>query len=192
MSGGATPERSGANPPSPAQGAGDPSGIEIRCWSRAENLSAIRACVERFAADVGFDEERQARIALAVDEAVANVIRHSYKGQKDGPITLRLAELEGGGVRVELEDEGEAFDPCSIAPRDLAEVKPGGLGIHIIRSTFDRCMWKPRPIRGMAATLEVGLNSPLRSLPSNLSGRMPAAPSDTPDGTDSGHPHSTP
>jgi sigma-B regulation protein RsbU (phosphoserine phosphatase) len=150
-------------------------GLEIRCQSRAENLSAIRACVERFAAGAGFDEERQARIALAVDEAVANVIRHGYKGQSDGPITLRLAPLEGGGVRVELEDEGERFDPCSIAPRDLAEVKPGGLGIHIIRSTFDRCSWTPRPLRGMSARLEVGLKSPIRGLPSGLP-RPPASP----------------
>lgn len=137
----------------------EPGGLEIRCWSKADNLGAIRACVERFAADVGFDEERQARIALAVDEAVANIIRHGYRGRTDGPITLRLARLAEGGVRVELEDEGERFDPCSIAPRDLAEVKPGGLGIHIIRSTFDRCSWTPRPLRGMAATMELSLGS---------------------------------
>lgn len=145
---------------------GPPAGLELRCWSKAENLSAIRACVERFAATAGFDEERQARIALAVDEAIANIIRHSYKGRSDGPILLRLEPLAGGGVRVELEDEGETFDPCAIAPRDLNEVKPGGLGIHIIRSTFDRCAWKPRPLRGMSATLELGLHSPVRALPS--------------------------
>lgn len=141
-----------------------PAGIELRCWSKAENLSAIRACVERFAASAGFDEERQARIALAVDEAIANIIRHSYKGRDNGPILLRLDPLDGGGVRVVLEDEGETFDPCAIAPRDLSEVKPGGLGIHIIRSTFDRCTWTPRPLRGMSATLELGLHSPNRTL----------------------------
>lgn len=141
----------------------DETGLELRCWSKAENLSAIRACVERFAATAGFDEERQARIALAVDEAIANIIRHSYKGRPDGPILLRLEPLPGGGVRVKLEDEGETFDPCAIAPRDLNEVKPGGLGIHIIRSTFDRCSWTPRPLRGMSATLEVGLHAPMNA-----------------------------
>jgi anti-sigma regulatory factor (Ser/Thr protein kinase) len=147
-------------------GASGPSnGIELRCWSKAENLCAIRACVERFAANAGFDEEHQGRIALAVDEAVANIIRHGYRGRDDGPILLRLQTLHGGGMRVELEDEGERFDPAAIAPRDLSEVRPGGLGIHIIRSTFERCSWKPRPLRGMSATLEVGLHAPLPTLP---------------------------
>lgn len=165
MSDGSPLPSSASPPPSPPQMLVRPGGIEIRCASKPENLSAIRACVERFAADAGFDEERQGRIALAVDEAVANVIRHSYKGKGDGPITLRLNQLDAGGVRVELEDEGDPFDPCAIAPRDLSEVKPGGLGIHIIRSTFDRCSWTPRPLRGMATTLELGLHSSLRALP---------------------------
>lgn len=134
--------------------------MELRFTSDPDNLAPVRACVERFAADAGFDEERRALIALAVDEAIANSIRHGYHGRGDGPITLRLGMLDRGGVRIDLEDEGEQVDPSEIKSRDLAEVRPGGLGVHIIKSTFERCAWRRRDLRGMAVTLELELPKP--------------------------------
>jgi anti-sigma regulatory factor (Ser/Thr protein kinase) len=139
--------------------------VELRFLSQPENLASVRACVDRFAAGVGFDEERRGRIVLAVDEAITNVIRHGYRNRHDGPITLRLARLDGGGVRIELEDEGEQVDPCTLTPRDLSEVRPGGLGIHIIRSTFDTCAWTRKPGSGMAVTFELPLASTLKDAP---------------------------
>ncbi|MBL9148941.1 MAG: ATP-binding protein [Phycisphaerae bacterium] len=133
------------------------SSIELHFVSDPENLAPVRACVERFAGNAGFDEEKRAQIALAVDEAIANSIRHGYRGRRDGPITLRLAALPTGGVRIELDDEGEQVDIERIEPRDLCEVRPGGLGLHIIRSTFDHCDWRRRPERGMSVVLELPL-----------------------------------
>lgn len=131
--------------------------LELRFPSRPDHLALIRACVERFAAGLGFTSEECHRIVLAIDEALANVIRHGYRGRHDGPVLLRLASRHGGGLLVELEDEGECFDPSTIAPRDLAEVRPGGLGLHIIRSTFSRCAWKARPGGGMRVELEASM-----------------------------------
>ncbi|MDZ4755778.1 MAG: ATP-binding protein [Phycisphaerae bacterium] len=141
------------------------SALELRFLSHAENLASVRACVDRFAASVGFDEERRGRIVLAVDEAITNSIRHGYGSRTDGPITLRLAELDGGGVRIELEDEGKQVDPGNLTPRDLSDVRPGGLGIHIIRSTFQNCRWVRKQDTGMAVTLELPLTSSLKDLP---------------------------
>ncbi len=146
-------------------------GIEIHFDSAPTNLAPIRACVERFAHAVGFDDELAGRIALAVDEAIANVIRHGYEGRTDGPVLLRLAPLEEGGLRVDLEDEGNHFDPCRIDPRDLSEVRPGGLGLHIIRSTFARCAWRRRDEAGMHLSLELPLHHTGPALPLSTDAR---------------------
>lgn len=139
--------------------------LELRFPSRPDHLALIRACVEHFASSIGFPPEECHKLVLAIDEALANVIRHGYRGRHDGPVRLLLAALETGGLRVVLEDEGERFDPAEIAPRDLREVRPGGLGLHIIRSTFSRCSWHPRPGGGMRVELEAPLVSTSHSGP---------------------------
>jgi anti-sigma regulatory factor (Ser/Thr protein kinase) len=144
--------------------------IELHFRSQVEVLSVVRACVERFAHVIGFDAEWSSQVALAVDEAITNVIRHGYGGRQDGPIMLRLSALSPAGLRVELEDEGCQIDPAALKPRDLTEVRPGGLGMHIIRSTFERCEWRTRSLRGMSALLELGLPTQGRR-PTAVAGR---------------------
>ena len=132
------------------------TGIELRFRSCPTNLAAVRGCVESLAASAGFGDEWRFRIVLAVDEALANVIRHGYAGRTDGEIHLRASIPPGGGIRLEIEDECPAVDPRSIQERNLDEVRPGGLGWPIIRETFDRHEWKPKGDVGMYLLLERG------------------------------------
>jgi anti-sigma regulatory factor (Ser/Thr protein kinase) len=132
------------------------TGIELRFRSCPTNLAAVRGCVEALAASAGFNDEWRFRIVLAVDEALANVIRHGYRGRTDGDIRLQASIPAGGGIRLEIEDECPAVDPRSIAERNLDEVRPGGLGWPIIRETFDLHEWKPKGAVGMYLLLERG------------------------------------
>ena len=132
------------------------TGIELRFRSCPTNLAAVRGCVESLATSAGFGDEWRFRIVLAVDEALANVIRHGYCGRLDGEIHVRASIPVGGGIRLEIEDECPAVDPASIRNRDLDEVRPGGLGWPIIRETFDRHEWRPRGDVGMYLLLERG------------------------------------
>jgi anti-sigma regulatory factor (Ser/Thr protein kinase) len=132
------------------------TGIELRFRSCPTNLAAVRGCVENLAASAGFDEGWRFRIVLAVDEALANVIRHGYCGRTDGEVLVRASIPAGGGIRLEIEDECPAVDPRSVAERNLDEVRPGGLGWPIIRDTFDRHEWKPKGDVGMYLLLERG------------------------------------
>lgn len=132
------------------------TGIELRFRSCPTNLAAVRGCVESLAASAGFGDEWRFRIVLAVDEALANVIRHGYCGRTDGEIHLRASIPPGGGIRLEIEDECPTVDPASIRDRNLEEVRPGGLGWPIIRETFDRHEWRPRGDVGMYLLLERG------------------------------------
>lgn len=107
----------------------------------------------------GFDDGGAGRIALAVDEAMTNVVRHGYKGNREGLIEIHMAPLRqseclsGTGIRIVIEDRGESVDPATIQPRDLEEVRPGGLGVHIIREVMDAAEYSCRDGGGMRLTL---------------------------------------
>ena len=57
--------------------------ISIRLFSDPHLLSTIRSTVEGLAKAVGFAEKSRGLLMLAIDEALANVIRHGYDGRTD-------------------------------------------------------------------------------------------------------------
>jgi hypothetical protein len=57
------------------------------------------------------------------------------------------------GLRIVIEDLGRQTDPGAIKGRDLDDVRPGGLGVHIIREVMDEVVYEKRPGGGMRLTL---------------------------------------
>lgn len=117
-------------------------------------LTLVRGLVERVARMVGFDEPQISRIILAVDEACTNIIRHQYGGRHDQRIDLEVT-INGKAGRVEfvLRDYGQRRDPATFCGRDLEEVRPGGLGVHIIREVMDTVEYTSAPDVGMQLRL---------------------------------------
>jgi anti-sigma regulatory factor (Ser/Thr protein kinase) len=81
-------------------------------------------------------EEECNAVTIAVDEAVANIIKHTYKGETDKSIIVNL-RLHAAKLEIVLRDFGDKVDPKKIKSRDLNDVRPGGLGVHLIKSTMD-------------------------------------------------------
>lgn len=132
--------------------------ITIQMISDPTYLAGAREFVASVARRLGFTEEGSGQIALAVDEALCNVIRHGYERRKDGPIWLHLWPLpadngSGPGVRLVIEDEARQVDPSMIKSRDLDEIRPGGLGVHIIKQVMDEVRYEKRERTGMRLTL---------------------------------------
>ncbi len=107
-------------------------------------LYVVRAAVERLTEVVGFTPPECRSITRAVDEAVANVIRHAYGSRPDKPIKLtcrRVSDRVHGrqreGLEIQFLDRGLPFDRKKLTARSLDEVKPGGLGLHFIRYCMD-------------------------------------------------------
>jgi anti-sigma regulatory factor (Ser/Thr protein kinase) len=57
------------------------------------------------------------------------------------------------GFTIIVEDRGRQIDPDAIRGRDLDQVRPGGLGVHIIRNVMDEATYARRPDRGMRLTM---------------------------------------
>lgn len=84
------------------------------------------------------------RLALCLNEVLANVIAHGGRSAHAAPIRLLLEvgpDPEGSIASVTVSDAGMAFDPLSvpkkILPKTLEEVEPGGLGLVMIRRCSD-------------------------------------------------------
>lgn len=121
--------------------------------SDPENLRLVRRKTSQVLSEVGFDEDQRARLVLAVDEAVANVIRHAYAGCCDGRVELSFW-LDADTVRIELRDYADPVDPNRIKPRDLSECRPGGLGVNLIDSVMDNwCFRHPADGPGNQLTM---------------------------------------
>jgi anti-sigma regulatory factor (Ser/Thr protein kinase) len=107
-------------------------------------LSTVRGAVEPLAEMLGFPGAQRRSIMRAVDEALSNIVRHSYGNRPDRPITLyfrRARRRRGNSVEQGLEiilcDQGPAVDPDKLRGRALDELRPGGLGLHFIHEAMD-------------------------------------------------------
>lgn len=98
-------------------------------------LAVIRAVTNAMAEIYGMGERTREDVKLAVDEACSNVIKHAYGGDTGKKIVVKYYLRDV--FEVVIEDSGIKARPESIAGRDLDDVRPGGLGIHFIKRTFD-------------------------------------------------------
>lgn len=125
---------------------------EIRITSEPANNARVRAAVEAAARRLGFKEKEACSIVLAVDEAITNVIRHGYDGRPGLPIDVTIEPVERAGkvgVEFTICDCAKHVDPCQMKGRDLDDVRPGGLGTHIIRTVMDEVEYMRREPVGM-------------------------------------------
>ena len=128
--------------------------ISIRIFSEPQLLASIRALIDTLANGVGFAEKNRCLMSLAIDEGLSNVIRHGYEGRRDGMIWIHIWRItDPRGLRFIIEDLGQTVDPAKIKSRPLDDVRPGGLGVHIIKETMNDAQWEARPNGGMRLTM---------------------------------------
>ena len=81
-------------------------------------------------------------IELGTDEAVTNIIKHSYKEENKKNIIQVELEISENKVIIHLYDNGTPVNEEKIKPRELSDVKPGGLGTYFINKIMDEVRWK--------------------------------------------------
>ena len=110
--------------------------IEIKLPSDPQFLKIIRSGISEISKICGFSNEESNAVTIAVDEAAANIIKHTYNGAKNELIVVNFRILEDR-LEIVFRDFGDKVDPKTIKSRDLKEIRPGGLGVHLIKSTMD-------------------------------------------------------
>ncbi len=99
-------------------------------------LRIVRDFLTSLLDELGFDTRDCTGIVLAVNEACANVIKHCYRGDTSQRVDLAI-RITPQVLTIELRDYGDQMDVACIEPRDLDDVRPGGLGTHLMHAIMD-------------------------------------------------------
>jgi len=118
--------------------------LRLQLESNPEALCLVRAVLQCATEVVHFHESDSRAVVRSVDEALANVIRHAYRGRGGLPIALTCRRLWSGtdaaapcGLEIIVTDSGVAADPKKLQGRSLDELRPGGLGLHFMKQSMD-------------------------------------------------------
>ena len=115
-----------------------------------ETAGEVRRRITEFAAAHGADLRLQADIALAVTEAVTNVIVHAYPAGRGGTLML-AADIEEDELEIVVTDEGEGFRPGT---------SPGlGAGLSIIAETASDFAIREHAPRGIELWMRFDLRT---------------------------------
>ena len=126
---------------------------KIRFEARAENLQGARDQVRGAVLKKGYASETINCIVLAVDEACSNIIRHGYGEGKTGDIILEVLYSQDELI-FRLTDFADQVDKKKLCSRDLDDIRPGGLGVHLIKKVMDSFEYLDGP-QGVGNVLEL-------------------------------------
>lgn len=110
--------------------------LEMRFDSAAEQLQGVRHEVRRAITNLGFSADDMNCLVLALNEACMNIIQHAYGAHCRGEIILEIfADTEA--ITFRLTDFAAPVDKGCIKSRDLTDIRPGGLGVHLMNQVMD-------------------------------------------------------
>ncbi len=126
--------------------------VTLQVPSQPKYLYIIRSTVYPVVHEAGFSKRETRRIVLALDEACSNIIKYAYHGDPTKAIVMGIS-VDPMRITIQLKDSGAKPDVDSISPRALDDIRPGGLGTHIMKSVFDRVEYDTSAAEGTVLTL---------------------------------------
>jgi serine/threonine-protein kinase RsbW len=114
--------------------------LTLTLKNQPSEIGRLVDLLEAFGAQSGLSEDATFKLTLALDEIVANVIRHGFGDDLEHRIEVKVT-VDDRTVTASVEDDGREFDPREAPVPDLdlpIEMRtPGGLGMHLVRETMD-------------------------------------------------------
>lgn len=110
--------------------------IQFSIPSHPKYLSLIREVMRKVTLTIGFSEDDSDHITLAVNEACSNIIKHSYMNDSQKKIDFCI-ETQKNELKIQITDYGKQCDIRQMKPRELADIRPGGLGVYIMSQVMD-------------------------------------------------------
>lgn len=118
--------------------------IELRFPSCSDRLKLIRAVICSVAGMYGYTTQDVEGMVLAVNEACMNIIQHAYGQECVGEVVLEVLDRSDHLV-FRLTDSAPPCDRSLIKSRDLSDIRPGGLGVHLMQQVMDTVEYIERP-----------------------------------------------
>ena len=106
------------------------------------NLKVIRNFARELFEKVDELNDYKEDLVLALAEAAQNIIKHAYKSKETEDSMRVLIIYNHKKLTIELFDMGEPVIPENIKPRNLDDVRVGGLGTFFIGQIMDEVIFK--------------------------------------------------
>ncbi|MEQ8663533.1 MAG: ATP-binding protein [Gammaproteobacteria bacterium] len=114
--------------------------LELRFAADPKRLKMVREQVQQAVSHVALTKKLVSDLIIAVNEACMNIMEHAYKGDRSGEIVLEMND-NGDEIEVVITDFAAPIDFELIRPRDLDDLRPGGLGTYFIKELMDECAY---------------------------------------------------
>lgn len=113
--------------------------LSVSIPAKTELLKMLVELTNHIAVRNFFPSSESRKIALAVDEAITNVIKHSYRGSTEAEIKLDFF-CSNKGIKIKIEFSGippQLGDSMVNLEKMIKAKKKGGLGVALIRRIMD-------------------------------------------------------
>ncbi len=119
--------------------------VTLTCNTDLRFIDLIQVVGSELLKHMSFTHEDGERLWLAIQEGIANAMRHGNKLDKKKPVKVTfipsITTLE-----IRIEDQGSGVDLDSIPNPNLPEnlLKPCGRGVHFMKQVMDSVVMEPR------------------------------------------------
>ncbi len=112
--------------------------VTLTCNTDLRFIDLIQVVGSEFLKHLNFTQEDGERLWLAVQEGIANAMRHGNKLSKDKTVRVTFTPLSDR-FEIRIEDQGLGVDLASIPDPNLPEnlLKPGGRGVYFMKQVMD-------------------------------------------------------
>jgi len=121
------------------------SSISLSIDSDLDKVSLLARAVRALCEDL-LEPDEQDAVELSLVEAINNVIKHGYQGERGKDVQVAVG-LQADQVVIDIIDhappmapevlENASADPFAFDETDLAEIPEGGMGLALIRMNMD-------------------------------------------------------
>ena len=133
---------------------------QMQLLSSFENIEIADGMLQELCASSAVEEETAYWVGMALREALANAIKHGNKLNPEKRVHVLVRIDPGEELCIEVEDEGEGFNPADevdpTSPENL--LRDSGRGIFYIRHFMDTVRFSPGERGGTRVALVKRLN----------------------------------
>jgi len=110
--------------------------IKLKILSRPVFIQKTRRVIDEICKKAGFSDKKIIELKLAINEALANIIKHAYENCPDQNIYLYFL-LASDKIEVVIRDFGKRPEPGQMKSRELNQLADRGLGLLFMKKYVD-------------------------------------------------------
>jgi serine/threonine-protein kinase RsbW len=113
--------------------------LDVTVPADVHSISPVIESIMAAVREMGCAAGREFEIELALDEAIANAIKHGTASDSSKQVQCCVACDRARGMLIVVRDPGRGFDPASIPSPIIGQniFKTGGRGIYLINQLVD-------------------------------------------------------